>query len=76
MEDRSGMIIDAYRRADFARRLHLFLDYADLREEFMEIERGEMKSGGVDLSRAKLSPEPAPAGNLFRRLAGVLNALL
>ncbi len=42
--------LDEYRGADLTRRLHLYLQYPDLRPEFMEIDRkglhpGTLKSG-------------------------------
>lgn len=31
--------LDEYRRADFPKRLHLYLQYRDLRSEFVEMDR-------------------------------------
>ena len=39
MKWNTNELLDAYRRADFGKRLHLYLQYRDLRPEFMEIER-------------------------------------
>ena len=75
MEDRSGIIIETYRKGDFTKRLHLFLDYVDLRAEFMEIEHRECVVVKPSLSGAVFSPKPVPRENLFRRLAGALNSL-
>jgi hypothetical protein len=39
----SNRIIEEYRRADFGKRLSLFLDCPALRDEFIEIDLGEYR---------------------------------
>ena len=39
MNSKTGSLLEDYRQADFTRRLHLFLEYPDLRADFNEIER-------------------------------------
>jgi hypothetical protein len=43
MKWNTNELLDAYRRADFSKRLHLYLQYRDLRPEFMEIERDALR---------------------------------
>ncbi len=35
-------LLDDYRHADFSKRLHLYLQYRELRHEFIEIDRNEL----------------------------------
>ena len=35
-------LLDDYRHADFTKRLHLYLQYPELRPEFIEIDRNEL----------------------------------
>jgi hypothetical protein len=39
MNMKAESLLEDYRQADFTRRLHLFLEYSDLREEFMQIDQ-------------------------------------
>jgi len=36
-------VIDEYRGADFTRRLHIYLQFPDLRSEFIAIDRSNLK---------------------------------
>jgi hypothetical protein len=36
-------VIDEYRGADFTRRLHIYLQFPDLRSEFMAIDQSDLK---------------------------------
>ena len=42
MQRTTGDLLDDYRRADFSKRLHLYLQYRELRHEFIEIDRNEL----------------------------------
>jgi len=35
-------LLDDYRHADFSKRLHLYLQYREVRHEFIEIDRNEL----------------------------------
>lgn len=35
-------LLDDYRHADFSKRLHLYLQYRELRDEFIEIDQNEL----------------------------------
>jgi len=39
MNEKTERLLEDYRQADFTRRLHLFLEYSELREEFMQIDQ-------------------------------------
>ena len=39
MNGKTGSLLEDYRQADLTKRLHLFLEYPDLRADFTEIER-------------------------------------
>lgn len=39
MNRKTERLLADYRQADFTRRLHLFLEYSELRAEFMQIEQ-------------------------------------
>jgi len=41
----SRNIIEEYRNADFEKRLHLFLSYRSLRDEFLEIDQSDTSVG-------------------------------
>jgi hypothetical protein len=44
-------IYDDYRRADFADRLYIYLQYPELRNDFLEIDRKEMKTAFFETVR-------------------------
>ena len=45
MKGTTGGLLEDYSQADFTRRLHLFLEYPDLRTEFMQIDRKASATG-------------------------------
>jgi hypothetical protein len=45
MNGKAESLLEGYRKADFTKRLHLFLEYPELRTEFTQIERGASASG-------------------------------
>ena len=45
METENEKIIDGYRKADFNKRLHIYLQFPGLREDFLDIGRKEAGSG-------------------------------
>ena len=51
-------LLDEYRHADFSKRLHLYMQYPELRSEFIETDRNELKSG---------VPEKIPGSKRFRK---------
>ena len=58
-------LFEEYRRADFNKQLHFYLQYPDLRPKFFEMDRNNVKREGTDdLPRfARLAK--IPAGSLF-----------
>lgn len=53
-------ITEEYRKGDFEKRLHLFLECPPLRDEFMQIEQGEGLIQSAHLS-------PSAAGQIRRK---------
>ena len=45
MNRKTESLLEDYRQADFTKRLHLFLEYSELRAEFMQIEQEASASG-------------------------------
>ena len=39
MNRKTESVLEDYRQADFTKRLHLFLEYSELRAEFMQIDQ-------------------------------------
>jgi len=52
MNRMTGSLLEDYRQADFTKRLHLFLEYPDLRADFTEIERQAAAPGQSAVKQA------------------------
>ena len=70
--------LDEYRRANFSKRLHLYLQYRDLRSEFMEIERNGLQPEALDrvprhrcLSVIRMGNLSHLTGGCMKRLFGI-----
>lgn len=56
MNSKAERLLEDYRQADFTKRLHLFLEYPELRIEFMQIDQDTVAS-----RQCALQPSDAPA---------------
>lgn len=45
MKRTTSDLLDEYKHADLNKRLHLYLQYPELRPEFIETDRNELRSG-------------------------------
>ena len=45
MKRTTSDLLDEYKHADLTKRLHLYLQYPELRPEFIETDRNELRSG-------------------------------
>ena len=54
MNRKTESVLEDYRQADFTKRLHLFLEYSDLRAEFMQIDQDEAASGQRALKQSDI----------------------
>lgn len=62
MNGKAESLLEDYRQADFNKRLHLFLEYRELRTEFMQIEQGASASG-----QCAVKPSDVPKTRSVRR---------
>ena len=65
-------LLDEYKMGDVQQRLHLFLEYPDLRQTFMGIDEKE----AFMQSQVRGAAQAGPCRRAVRRLAFVVNSLL
>jgi hypothetical protein len=69
-------LLDSYRRADFSKRLHLYLQYRDLRSEFSEIERNGLRPEALKGRPRKECSSAICVGTLTHLMGGTCEKAL
>ena len=62
-------ILEEYRKGDFYKRLNLYLQYRDLRCQFMQIDSDERASSQAAVSERKASRVQASTGSIRYKIA-------
>jgi hypothetical protein len=68
-------LLDKYRYADCNTRLHLYLQYPDLRTEFIEIDRSDLCRKQEDRMRSAKCISTVQKSNFFGVMAGCMRRL-
>jgi hypothetical protein len=68
-------LFDGYRCADWNTRLHLYLQYPELRTEFIEIDRSDLCRKQEDHMRRDRCISTVRRGNFFGVMAGCMRRL-
>jgi hypothetical protein len=68
-------LMDRYRDADGNTRLHLYLQYPELRTEFFEIDRIDLRRKQEDRRRSARCISTVRRGNFFGVMAGCMRRL-
>ena len=68
-------LLDRYRYADGNTRLHLYLQYPDLRIEFIEIDRSDLCRKREDHVRSAKCISAVPKSHFFGVMAGCMRRL-
>ena len=68
-------LLDRYRCADWNTRLHLYLQYPDLRTEFIEIDRSDLCRKQEERTRSARCISTVQKGNFFGVMAGCMRRL-
>ena len=68
-EKKVETIVDEYRGGDVTRRLHMFLDYPELRQAFMDIDASE----GIMQKPVRDAASPGPCQRVMRRMTFAFN---
>ena len=75
MESTTSERLDEYRRSDLTKRLHLYLQYPELRAEFTEMDRGALHPGARDCGRGSECRARITGGDIFRPKPGCVRRL-
>lgn len=75
MKQGISSLIDRYRFADGNARLHLFLQYPDLRTEFIEIDRSDLCRMQEDPMRSAGCIRTVSKSHFFGTMAGCMRRL-
>jgi len=75
MKQSMSGLMDRYRCADGNTRLHLYLQYPELRTEFFEIDRSDLCGKQEDRSRSARCCSPGQKSYFFGAMAGCMRRL-
>ena len=75
MKQSSSDLLDRYRDADGNTRLHLYLQYPDLRTEFIEVDRSDLSQNQEDRIRSMRCISMVPKSHFFGAMAGCMRRL-
>ena len=75
MKQNISSLLDRYREADWNTRLHLYLQYPDLRDEFIEIDRVDLCREQEDRTRSAGCISTVQKSHFFGVMAGCMRRL-